>query len=105
MVNPRSRPSESFAEQLKSLLTTPEVLRLINDISACTVEWQGYPTSIVPPQAKGLELFPCFAMYFQRHLVEVKGTIFPNLVAREWEGLSWASSLMVAQGAHSRLWR
>jgi hypothetical protein len=88
MVNPRSRPSESFAEQLKSLVTTPEVLRLINDISACTVEWQDYPTSIVPPQAKGLELFPCFTMYFQRHLVEVKGTIYPNLVAREWEGLS-----------------
>jgi hypothetical protein len=88
MVNPRSRPSESFAEQLKSLVTTPEVLRLINDISACTVQWQDYPTSIVPPQAKGLELFPCFAMYFQRHLVEVKGSIYPNLVAREWEGLS-----------------
>lgn len=96
MVNLRSQPSASLAEQLKSLLTTPEVLRLINDISACTVEWQDYPTSIVPPQAKGLELFPCFAMYFQRHLVEVKGAIFPNLVAREWEGLSHVIRLDVA---------
>ena len=88
MSEPRSRSSLSFAEQLKSLVITPEVLRLIYDVTACTVEWDGEPTSIVPPQARGLELFPCFAMYFQRHLVEVKGAIFPNLVAREWEGLS-----------------
>jgi hypothetical protein len=88
MSEPRSRSSLSFAEQLKSLVITPEVLRLILDVTACTVEWDGEATSIVSPQARGLELFPCFAMYFQRHLVEVKGAIFPNLAAREWEGLS-----------------
>jgi len=88
MAYPRSRPSTSFVEQLKSLLTTSEVLRLIHDITACTVEWDGAAGSVVSPQAKGLELFPCFAVYFQRHLVEIKGTIFPNLVSREWEGLS-----------------
>ena len=88
MSEPRSRSSLSFAEQLKSLVITPEVLRLILDVTACTVEWDGEAASIVSPQARGLELFPCFAMYFQRHLVEVKGAIFPNLAAREWEGLS-----------------
>jgi hypothetical protein len=96
MPEPRSRPSESFAAQLKSLVTTPEVLRLINDIAACTVQWQDYPISIVPPQARGLELFPCFSMYFQRHLVEIKGAIYPNLVAREWEGLSHVIRLDLA---------
>jgi hypothetical protein len=35
-------------------------------------------------------------MYFQRHLVEVKGTIYPNLVAREWEGLSHVIRLDLA---------
>lgn len=88
MPEPRSRPAVSFAEQLKFLVTTPEVLRLINDVTACTVEWDGQPVSFVPAEAKGLELFPCFAMYFQRNLMEVKGAIYPNLVAREWEGLS-----------------
>ena len=34
MANTRSRPSESFAEQLQSLVTTPEVMRLINDVIA-----------------------------------------------------------------------
>ena len=96
MPDTRSRPSESFAEQLKSLVTTPEVLRLINDVIACTVDWEDYPVSIVPPHARGLELFPCFTMYFQRHLVEVKGTIYPNLVAREWEGLSHVIRLDLA---------
>ena len=96
MPEPRSRPSASFAEQLKSLVITPEVLRLINDVTACTVEWEDYPVSIVPPQARGLELFPCFTMYFQRHLVEVRGTIYPNLVAREWEGLSHVIRLDLA---------
>ena len=96
MADSRSKPSASFAEQLKSLVTTPEVLRLINDVTACTVEWEDYPVSIVPPQAKGLELFPCFTMYFQRHLMEVKGAIYPNLVAREWEGLSHVIRLDLA---------
>jgi hypothetical protein len=97
MPDSRAKSSASFAEQLKSLVTTPEVLRLINDISACGVEWQDHPAGIVPPQAKGLELFPCFDMYFQRHLMQVKGTIYPNLVSREWEGLSHVIRLDLAE--------
>lgn len=88
MPNRQSRPSQSFAEQLKSLVITPEVLRLIHDVTACTVEWESHPAGVVPPEAQGLELFPCFQMYFQRHLVEISGIIYPNLAAREWEGVS-----------------
>src|SRR5512143_1589425 len=96
MAETRSKPAASFAEQLQTLAATPEVLRLINDVTACKVEWQDYPVSGVAPQARGLELFPCFTMYFQRNLVEVKGTIFPNLVSREWEGLSHVIRLDLA---------
>ncbi len=91
-----SSEPESLASQLKSLATGTEVLRLINDITTCSLEWADYPASIVPPQARGLELFPCFSMYFQRHLVEVQGYIYPNLVAREWEGLSHVIRLKLA---------
>ena len=68
MAETRSRSSVSFAEQLKSLVTTPEVLRLIYDVTACTVEWDGDTTSLVSLQAKGLELFPCFATVSYTHL-------------------------------------
>ncbi len=95
-MTPARRPTESLAEQIKSLVATPEVLRLLHDITACRVEWQDYPTSIVPGQARGLELFPCFSMYFQQHLVEVRGIIYPNLAAREWEGLSHVIRLQLS---------
>ena len=91
-----SSEPESLAAQLKSLATGTEVLRLIEDVTTCSLEWADYPASIVPPQARGLELFPCFSMYFQRHLVEVQGYIYPNLVAREWEGLSHVIRLILA---------
>ena len=87
MPEPRSRWTVSFAERLKSLVTTPEVLRLIHDVTACQVAWDIEPTSLVSSRAKGLELFPCFTMHFRRQLLEVKGAIYPNLVARELEGL------------------
>jgi hypothetical protein len=70
---------ESVTARLRSLVTTPEVLRLINDITTCTVAWEEQPdlTGIEP--ARGLPLFPCFTLHFARHLLEVKGTIYPNL--------------------------
>jgi hypothetical protein len=87
MPEPRSRWAVSFAERLKSLVSTPEVSRLVHDVTACQVAWDIEPTSLVSPQAKGLELFPCFTTQLQRHLLKVGGTIYPNLVAREQEGL------------------
>ncbi len=86
---------ESVAARLRSLMTTPEVLRLINDITTCTVEWEEQPdlTGIEP--ARGLPLFPCFTLHFQRHLLEVKGTIYPNLPQGE-QGVSHLIRLELA---------
>ena len=89
MARGRLQPQASFAERLRSLVSTGEVLRLIHDITACEViAGEEHPRNAVPPQAKGLELFPCFAMYFQRQPVELKASIYPNLSIREVEGLS-----------------
>lgn len=75
-------------DYLQTLVTSSEVVRLIHDVTSCYVECHDAPHAAVPPQAQGLELFPCLRLYFQRHLVELKATIFPNLVSRDWEGLS-----------------
>ncbi|MHB8069220.1 MAG: hypothetical protein ACYDIC_15120 [Desulfobaccales bacterium] len=89
MAKGRFQPQTSFAERLRSLVTTGEVMRLIQDITTCEVmAVEEHPRDAVPLQAKGLELFPCFALYFQRHPVEIKGSIYPNLSIREVEGLS-----------------
>ncbi|MEW6660387.1 MAG: hypothetical protein AB1424_17210 [Thermodesulfobacteriota bacterium] len=89
MARVRLQPPASFAERLRSLVTTGEVQRLIHDITTCEVILgEEQPRDAVPHQAKGLELFPCFAMYFQRQPVEIKGSIYPNLSIREVEGLS-----------------
>jgi hypothetical protein len=77
---PFSTPArEAVALRLRSLLTAPEVLRLIHDITTCTVEWEERPDLAGIEPAQGLPLFPCFTLHFQRHLLEVKGTIYPNL--------------------------
>ncbi len=78
---------ESIALRLQALVTTPEVLRLINDITTCTIEWEENPdlSGIEPDQ--GLPLFPCFTLHFARNLLEVKGTIYPNL-PQEGKGVS-----------------
>jgi hypothetical protein len=79
-------------------------MRLIHDITSCEVAaGDGYPRNAVPLQARGLELFPCLAMYFRQQPVEVKGVIFPNLALREVEGLSHLVRLELA-GAHVDLW-
>jgi len=72
--------SAYLAEHLRSLVDSPEVLRLIHDITTCTVAWEGEPTLPDDPKAsRGLELFPCFTMHFQEQLLQVKGAIYPNL--------------------------
>ena len=74
-------PSTRYlAEHLHTLVDSAEVLRLIYDITNCTVAWEGQPTLPGDPQtSRGLELFPCFTMQFQRQPLEVKGNIYPNL--------------------------
>ncbi len=88
MLKTRPLPQEAFAEHMRSSVDTTEVQRLIYDISTCTVEWEEPPGVTVPLQARGLELFPCFALYFQRHPMEIKGIIYPNLATGDGEGLS-----------------
>ena len=55
---------ESVAARLRSLVTTPEVLRLINDITTCTVEWEepaGFDRHRAGPGPAPLPLFhPAF---------------------------------------------
>lgn len=74
-------PSTHYlTEHLRSLVNSAEVLRLIHDITNCTVAWDGQPTLPGDAQtSRGLELFPCFTMQFQRQPLEVKGVIYPNL--------------------------
>jgi hypothetical protein len=90
-----SSPPAAVTEHLRSLVTTPEVLRLIHDITTCTVEWGAAPDLGAIEPSRGLELFPCFARYFHRHLVEVKGTIYPNL-PQDGAGVSHLVRLEVA---------
>ncbi len=70
---------------MRSSVDTTEVQRLIYDISTCTVEWEEPPGVTVPLQARGLEFFPCFALNFQRHPMEIKGIINPGSQAPAWE--------------------
>jgi len=74
---------EFLASRLHFLINTPEVLRLVNDITTCTVEWEDHPDLEVLEQAGGRELFPCFTTYLQRHLMEVRGVIYPNLAEND----------------------
>ena len=72
-----------LASRLDFLLTTPEVLRLVHDITTCTVEWLDRPNLEALEASGGLDLFPCFTTYLQRHLMEVRGVIYPNLTENE----------------------
>ncbi len=104
MAKDRSPLPRSYAARLRSLMTSGEVLRLINDITSCEVmEGQEHLRDAVPLQAKGLELFPCLAMYFRSQPVEIKGSIYPNLSIREVEGLSHLLRLELA-GLRMDLW-
>ena len=57
MIQDYAPTREAVAARLRSLVITPEVLRLIHDITTCTVEWEDHPdlTGIEP--ARGLPLF------------------------------------------------
>jgi len=95
MVQAYMETPEFLVARLRSLVTTPEVLRLINDITTCTVEWEEQPdlTGIEPGQ--GLPLFPCFTLHFARRLLEVKGTLYPNL-AQDGSGVAHLIRLELA---------
>jgi hypothetical protein len=69
-----------LASRLNFLINTPEVLRLVYDITTCSVEWLSHPDLEALEHSGGRELFPCFTTYLQRHLMEVRGVIYPNLV-------------------------
>ena len=70
---------KSFTSGWRSLVTTPEVLRLINDITSCSLEWLDQPEVATKEPFRGLELFPPLTMHFQQHTIEARGFIYPNL--------------------------
>lgn len=88
MARERQQIDSSYAELLKSLVNSNEVMRLIRDVTSCTATWEDEGSHSVPDKAKGFELFPCFTLYFQKNLIEITGIIYPNLVSRDWEGLA-----------------
>ncbi len=87
MAKARLQPTEVVTANLRSLVTTPEVLRLISDITTCTVEWEDPQDIRELEPSRGLELFPCFTMHLQRHLMKIQGFIYPNL-PQEGDGVS-----------------
>ena len=77
------RTREFLASRLNFLITTPEVLRLVYDITTCSIDWLDNPDLEALEASGGRELFPCFTTYLQRHLMEVRGVIYPNLTENE----------------------
>ena len=102
--SPPSAPSLDLGERLHNLVNAAEVLRLIHDITTCTVMWDGDETLPVDSKTlRGLELFPCFTLGGREHFFQVKGTIFPNL-PHDGEGLSHLIRLeMAGQSVSFRL--
>jgi hypothetical protein len=101
-------PTQNLSERLRSLVDSAEVLRLIHDITTCTVEWEDQHVFFDTPETShGLELFPCFTLHFQEQLLQVKGAIYPNLpdpgggmshlVSLELAGQSFAFRLATPQ--------
>ena len=74
---------EFLASRLHFLISTPEVLRLVYDITTCTIDWMDNPDLEALEASGGRELFPCFTTYLQRHLMEVRGVIYPNLTEND----------------------
>jgi len=72
-----------LASRLNFLINIPEVLRLVNDITTCSIEWLDHPDLEALEHSGGRELFPCFTTYLRRHLMEVRGVIYPNLIENE----------------------
>jgi len=96
--SPSLSPSSSreLSERLRFLIDSPEVMRLVHDITTCTVAWEEAASFLPDSQAsRGLELFPCFTMHFREQDFPVKGTIYPNLPG-DGEGLNHVLSLELA---------
>jgi hypothetical protein len=94
--SPSATSTRDLKERLRALVHSAEVLRLINDTTTCTVEWEGdFSLSMDPKTPRGLELFPCFSVHFQENDLQIKGTISPNL-PHDGEGLSHLISLELA---------
>ncbi len=79
MVKTQIQSQESFISGLRALLTTPEVLRLINDITSCSLEWLDHSEVTILKPSKGLELFPPLTMHLKRMLIHARGYLNPNL--------------------------
>ncbi len=92
----RHNLGQDLRERLRTLVNSAEVLRLIHNITTCTVEWEGdFPLPLEPKTPRGLELFPCFTMHVREQYLHVKGTIAPNL-PHDGEGLSHLINLELA---------
>ncbi len=74
---------EFLASRLHFLIATPDVLRLVYDVTTCTIDWLDAPDLAALEASSGRELFPCFTTYLQRHLMEVRGVIYPNLTQND----------------------
>ena len=94
--SPARTSTLDLGQRLHTLVNSVEVLRLIHDITNCTVEWDGdLPLSVDPKTVPALELFPCFSMHVREQNLQVRGTISPNL-PHDGEGLSHLVSLELA---------
>jgi hypothetical protein len=78
MPKSRSLTVPSFLEQLRHLLDTSEVVRLIQDVTACRLIWDKEAAAAAEP-SPGVELFPCFTLYFHQELLEIRGAVIPNI--------------------------
>ncbi len=94
MPKTRPLPQEAFAEHMRSSVDTTEVQRLIYDISAAPWKWRNLPGAPCPSRPGGWSFFPGFALYFQRHPMEIKGVIYPNPATGDGEGLSHVVRLL-----------
>ncbi|MFA4902556.1 MAG: hypothetical protein WC600_07400 [Desulfobaccales bacterium] len=83
MAKAQVQTKEFLASRLHFLISTPEVLRLVYDITTCTIDWMDNPDLEALEASGGRELFPCFTTYLQRHLMEVRGVIYPNLTEND----------------------
>ncbi|MFZ2087844.1 MAG: hypothetical protein WAU47_04650 [Desulfobaccales bacterium] len=93
---PPANSTQDLKGRLQTLVNSAEVLRLINDITTCEVDWDDH-LSLSPDlqTSRGLELFPCFTMHFQERYLQVKGAIFPN-IPEGGEGLSHVITMELA---------
>lgn len=83
-------------ERLRYLIDSPEVMRLVHDVTTCTVAWEDDASRLPDPKtSRGLELFPCFTMHFREQDLQIRGVIYPNLPG-EGEGLNHVLNLELA---------